>query len=61
MLVLPVMINEDTQDADFESLCGDDERSRKFKKRMYQNVKFHAIAKQMLPVLDRKGLLDLTG
>jgi hypothetical protein len=53
------MINEDPNGADFETiLMMDPEKGRDFKRRVYQNKKYHEILKQILPVLDQKGLLD---
>lgn len=57
-VALPVQINEDTTDADFEALVSDDERSRRFRRTMMSNPKYHKIIKGLLPLFDRKGLLD---
>jgi hypothetical protein len=51
------MINQD-KDADFESLMSRDDRALGFKRRLYQNPKYQAVAKEILPMLDRKGILD---
>jgi hypothetical protein len=57
ILIFPVMIAVD-KDADFESLQGRDERAMNFKRRVFRNPKYQAIAKQTLLMLDRKGFLD---
>lgn len=36
-VIQPVMINENTVDADFNSLVGEDERAIKFKYSVYRN------------------------
>lgn len=57
LLIFPVMVSTD-KDADFESLQNRDERALGFKRRIYQNPKCQAVAKKILPMLDRKGILD---
>lgn len=56
--MLPSMINEVADDADFESLMMDDEKARRFKKTIMSNPKFKVILQKLLPVFDREGLLD---
>lgn len=46
------------EDAAFENMHSRTERALAFKKRIYKNPQFQRIAKQMLPKLDQKGLLD---
>lgn len=46
------------KDADFESLMKDDARAMGFKKRVFRNQRFQAVAKKILPMLDRRGILD---
>uniref|UniRef100_A0A8D8JDC3 (northern house mosquito) hypothetical protein n=1 Tax=Culex pipiens TaxID=7175 RepID=A0A8D8JDC3_CULPI len=55
---LPIAINEVTCDADFEGLTGNDDRTRQFKRTVMANKKYHKIIQALLPVFDRKGLLD---
>lgn len=55
---LPIAINEITIDADFEGLTGGDERTKQFKRTVMANAEYHKILKALLPVFDRKGLLD---
>ncbi|XP_055638094.1 uncharacterized protein LOC129776461 [Toxorhynchites rutilus septentrionalis] len=57
-IALPIQMNEQTADADFEALMGDDERARRFKKTIMANRKYHKIIKGLLPTFDKKGLLD---
>lgn len=52
------MINENSENADFEALQGVDERAIQFKKMVYENEKLHKILKRLLPLCDKKGLLD---
>jgi hypothetical protein len=58
MINLPTMINEDSTDADFEALMGEDERGVNFKKIVFSNPKLQPILKQLLPAMDRKGIFD---
>ncbi|KAH8414016.1 hypothetical protein KR222_001938 [Zaprionus bogoriensis] len=54
-----IMINDQTDDADFNALMLDNERSRNFKKTVYSNKKLLESLKYWLPVFDRCGLLDV--
>ncbi|XP_058447892.1 uncharacterized protein LOC131428186 [Malaya genurostris] len=58
IVCLPVQINEDTTDADFDALLGSDERACRFRKTVMSNKKYHKIIKGLLPTFDRKGLLE---
>lgn len=58
IVALPIHMNEETADADFDALMGDDERSKRFKKAIMANKKYHTVIKGLLPIFDRKGLLD---
>jgi hypothetical protein len=51
------MISQDA-DSDFEALMSIDERAMGFKCRIYKNPRFKQIAMDMLPVFDKKGILD---
>uniref|UniRef100_A0A182QLU8 CHK kinase-like domain-containing protein n=1 Tax=Anopheles farauti TaxID=69004 RepID=A0A182QLU8_9DIPT len=57
-IALPVQMNENTEDADFEALMCEDERAQNFKRMIVANEKFHVILRGLLPQFDRKGLLD---
>ncbi|XP_055605524.1 uncharacterized protein LOC129753704 [Uranotaenia lowii] len=57
-VALPIQINEDSTDAEFETLVGNDERSKRYRNTIMTNPKFHKIVKGLLPMFDRKGLLD---
>lgn len=48
----------DDEDNDFKAHNSTDERGMNFKRRILKNPKYQAIAKRMIPVFDRKGLLD---
>lgn len=52
------MLNEDTEDADIAALHGSDERALRFKRMMYGSAKVQAIVRSLLPIFDRRGLLD---
>lgn len=53
------MINDKTEDADFECLIGSDERSARFHNVLYENERVQRVIKVMLPRLDQMGLLDI--
>uniref|UniRef100_A0A1Y9H2E0 CHK domain-containing protein n=1 Tax=Anopheles dirus TaxID=7168 RepID=A0A1Y9H2E0_9DIPT len=57
-IALPVQMNENTEDADFDALMSDDERAQNFKRMVVANEKYHRILRGLLPQFDRKGLLD---
>lgn len=52
------MINEVTDDADFESLMLDDTKARRYKKTIMCNPKFRVILQKLLPIFDLEGLMD---
>lgn len=56
---LPLMINDQTEDADFECILVDNERSRRFAQTLYSNERVQRIMKVMLPRFDRQGFLDM--
>lgn len=56
--MLPSMINEVTDDADFESLMLDDTKARRYKKTIMCNPKFRVILQKLLPIFDLEGLMD---
>lgn len=58
LLVQPVMLNENCEDADIESLLGSDEKAVRFRNTIYSNPKVHNNIKQLLPIFDKRGLLD---
>lgn len=58
LIVQPVMINEHSDDADIEALFGSDERCKKYKKQLYSNEKVQNNIRILLPIFDRKGILD---
>uniref|UniRef100_A0A182JZL2 CHK domain-containing protein n=1 Tax=Anopheles christyi TaxID=43041 RepID=A0A182JZL2_9DIPT len=57
-IALPVQMNDNTEDADFEALMCSDERARNFKRMIVENPKYQPILRGLLPQFDRKGLLD---
>lgn len=58
MIALPVQINDDPTDADFDALLGNDERSQRYRRTIMGNKRYQRIIKGLLPFFDRKGLLD---
>ncbi|EDV91299.1 GH14835 [Drosophila grimshawi] len=54
-----IMVNDNTDDADFNALMVDNERGRNFRRRMYNNKRIQEHVKHWLPVFDRCGLLDV--
>ncbi|EDV91301.1 uncharacterized protein LOC6568323 [Drosophila grimshawi] len=59
VVVQPVMINEDSTDACFNALMNDDERGTRFKNRLYNNPIVQQNLKALMPIFDRKGLLEV--
>ncbi|XP_054725251.1 uncharacterized protein LOC129235441 [Anastrepha obliqua] len=58
-VVQPVMINENTDDADFIALMGEDERALKFKYNAYKNKQVQKNLINLLPIFDNRGLLEV--
>ncbi|TMW48478.1 hypothetical protein DOY81_006441 [Sarcophaga bullata] len=57
--VQPIQRNIVTDDADFNALMQSDERARRFKYTCYTNPYIQKMIKQLLPVYERQGLLDV--
>lgn len=57
-LVQPLFLNENCEDADIEALHGNDERAVRFKHLMYTNKQVQANLRNLLPIFERKGILD---
>lgn len=53
------MINENTEDANFNSIVGNDEIAQRFHKMLYTNERVQKVVQHMLPIFDAKGLLDV--
>lgn len=58
-VIQPVQRNEKTDDADFSALMKEDERAINFKNTCYKNLYCQKIIRQLLPLYDQRGLLDL--
>lgn len=60
LLVQPFMLNEVPVEADINDLYGDrdHERAREFRRLVLSNPKVHQNIRNLLPVFDRRGLLD---
>ncbi|XP_061393298.1 uncharacterized protein LOC133328769 [Musca vetustissima] len=55
-----IMTTSNSEDADIHSLLDDNERARKFRRTCFTaNKEFQSVLKKMLPIFDRRGLLDL--
>lgn len=52
------MLNQETADADVAALLGSDARAVRFKRTVYRNEKVQRIVRTLLPIFDRRGLLD---
>ncbi|KAH8414017.1 hypothetical protein KR222_001937 [Zaprionus bogoriensis] len=59
VVVQPVMISEDSTDACFNALMNDDERGIRFKNRLYNNPIVQQNLKALMPMFERKGLLEV--
>ncbi|XP_055375525.1 uncharacterized protein LOC129608190 [Condylostylus longicornis] len=57
-VIQPVMLNEETEDADFNALMAEDERAFNFKRTIYKNKRVVQNLKKLLPHFDRRGILD---
>lgn len=58
-LVLPVMMTETEIKPDFKMLLGLDEFSDDFRNIIFKDAKLQKILKRVLPIFERKGILDL--
>lgn len=52
------MLNEHTENADFEALLLGDERSRLFKRLIYQAPNIQANLRKLIPFYERLGVFD---
>lgn len=59
VIVMPMMMSEHAVGADFRTLMGLDDRSDAMKNGIYSSLKCHEILKRVLPIFDKKGILDL--
>uniref|UniRef100_T1GSN8 CHK kinase-like domain-containing protein n=1 Tax=Megaselia scalaris TaxID=36166 RepID=T1GSN8_MEGSC len=55
----PVMLNSETEDADFHAMMKNDERGVKFKNLLFQNPLIQESLKSSLPYFERLGVFDL--
>lgn len=58
-MVFPIMMSDDA-DNDFIAHHSRDERAINFKRRMLKTPRVQETARRMLPIYDKKGLLDFT-
>ncbi|XP_023305293.2 uncharacterized protein LOC111687109 [Lucilia cuprina] len=59
VVIQPVMLNQDSTDADYNALMGEDDRAMSFKRRLYNNPIIQENLKNLLPMFDRRGLLEV--
>lgn len=52
------MMNENTENADFEALCVGDERSLDFKRVIYSSTRTQANLRRLIPFYDKLGVFD---
>lgn len=52
------MLNEETENADFEAIVVGDERSMAFKRLMYSSPRVQANLRKLIPLYDRLGIFD---
>lgn len=57
-VVAPIQRNVVNDDADFNALMQSDERAVRFKNTCYTNPYIQNIIRKLLPVYERRGLLD---
>lgn len=57
-VILAVQRNEDTEDADFTAIMQNDQRATRFKDTCFKNIYVQRIIKSLLPIYERRGLLD---
>lgn len=58
LLIQPVQINENCEDADLVALFGTGEKPARYRNTIFSNPKVHNNIKQLLPIFDKGGLLD---
>lgn len=58
-LVLPIMMTETEIKPDFKTLMGVDEFSDEYRNIIFKDPKLQKILKRVLPIFERKGILDL--
>lgn len=57
-LIQPIMLNEHTDNADFEALALGDERSIEFKRLIYSSAKIQNNLKKLIPFYEKLGIFD---
>lgn len=57
-LIQPLMVNEHTENADFEALCVGDQRSLDFKRLIYSSPRIHTNLRNLIPYYDQLGVFD---
>ncbi|XP_053947873.1 uncharacterized protein LOC128856587 [Anastrepha ludens] len=57
-VIMAIQRNEDTTDADFNAIMQDDARALRFKDTCFKSLHVQRIIKQLLPVYERRGLLE---
>ncbi|XP_004537083.1 uncharacterized protein LOC101456241 [Ceratitis capitata] len=58
-VILAIQRNEETEDADFKAIMQDDERATRFKDTCFKNMYVQRVIKKLLPIYERRGLLEV--
>uniref|UniRef100_A0A7G3AMH2 Putative secreted protein n=2 Tax=Lutzomyia longipalpis TaxID=7200 RepID=A0A7G3AMH2_LUTLO len=58
VMMQPIMLVEDSTNADMDTMISDSEASMQFKRNLYRNPKTKTALKFLLPYLDQRGMLD---
>ncbi|GAB0088779.1 uncharacterized protein DMENIID0001_032430 [Sergentomyia squamirostris] len=58
VMMQPIMMVEDSANADMDNLISDSDASIQFKRNLYRNPKTQVALKYLLPYLDQRGILD---
>uniref|UniRef100_A0A1L8DZA2 Putative ecdysteroid kinase n=1 Tax=Nyssomyia neivai TaxID=330878 RepID=A0A1L8DZA2_9DIPT len=58
VVMQPIMLVEDSTNADMDTLISESDAAKQFKRNLYRNPKTKTAVKYLLPFLDQRGLLD---
>lgn len=57
-LIQPIVLNESTENADYEAVIMDDERSLQYKRKMFESDRVQANLRKLIPFYDQMGIFD---
>lgn len=57
-LLQPIVLNQNTENADFEAVINDDERSSQYKQSMFASAKVQATLRKLIPFYNKLGVFD---